>query len=86
VALEWSGAGVPDAVWAGILVVVGAVAGAFTVIRFRNPWVGWAVAWALLGIVLNRWEDQVGIAATALACMVLVAALAARAPHLEHAG
>ncbi len=88
VALEWSGAGVPDAVWAGILVGVGAVAGAFTVIRFRNPWVGWAVAWALLGIVMNRWGDHVGIAATALVLMVLVAVVAvvaARSPHLEPA-
>jgi hypothetical protein len=88
VALEWSGAGVPDAIWAAILVVVGGVAGALTVVRFRNPWVGWAVAWALLGIVLNRWDDHVGIAATALALMVLVAVfavLAARAPHLEPA-
>jgi hypothetical protein len=88
VALEWSGTGVPDALWAAALVVVGAVAGAFTVVRFRNPWVGWAVAWALLGIVLNRWDDHVGIAATALALMILVAVfalLAARTPDVRRA-
>jgi len=89
VALEWSGAGVPDAVWAGILVVVGAAIGAVTVVRFQNPWVGWAVVWALFGIVLNRWDDHVGIAATALALMVLVAVSAVwvtRSPRLEPAG
>ena len=85
VALKWSGAGVPDAVWAGVLVVVGAVVGAFTLVRLRNPWVGWAVAWALLGIALNRWDDQSALAAIALVMMCAMVVLVLRIPHRQPA-
>lgn len=85
VALEWSGAGVPHAVWAGILVGVGAGVGTLTVVRFRNPWVGWAVAWGLLGIAVNRWDDQTALAATALVLMCLVVLVIVRFPHFQAA-
>jgi len=78
---EWSGAGLPDPVWAGLLVLVGGGVGGFATTRLRNPWLGWAVVWALGGIVLNRWADHPGVAVTAGMMMALVGALAVRAPE-----
>jgi hypothetical protein len=74
--LGWDGAGVPDATWAMILVVVGAAAAAFALLRLRNPLIGAAVVWAFAGIVLNRWGDYRAIAFTAIAMAVLVGAIA----------
>ncbi len=65
VAWDWSGWGIPDPVWAVALVLVGAGAAIFTILRLRTPWVGAAVSWALVGIVLNRWSDHPAIAGVA---------------------
>lgn len=80
VGMGWDGAGLSDALWAGIMVGVGGGVGAATTHRLRNPYVGWAVVWALAGIVLNRWDDVAGIAAVAGGMMLMVGWVAARTP------
>ncbi|TVP49922.1 MAG: hypothetical protein EA350_01210 [Gemmatimonadales bacterium] len=70
----WDGAGVPDATWAIVLVLVGAAVAIFTLARVRNPFVGAAVVWAFGGIALNRWDDVPSIAWTAVAMMLVVGA------------
>jgi hypothetical protein len=74
VATGWDGAGVFGAVWAVLLVLVGAAAAVVTLVRLRNPFVGAAVVWAFGGIALARWDDVPVIAGTAVAMMTLVAA------------
>jgi translocator protein len=72
VALGWGGAGVAAATWATVLVLVGAGIGLYALARLRNPYIGGAVAWALTGIAVNRWEDHPGIAWTAAAMALVV--------------
>jgi hypothetical protein len=84
--LRWDGGGIPDAVWAMILVVVGAAAGSFALLRLNNPYVGAAVAWAFAGIVLNRWDDYRAIAFTAIAMAALVGTLALGSAYTRSAG
>ncbi|TVP57162.1 MAG: hypothetical protein EA351_06400 [Gemmatimonadales bacterium] len=76
VALGWAGdvggLALSEAFWATVLVVVGAGIGIVTLIRFRNPWIGLAVIWALGGIALGRWEAHPAIAWTAICMMVAV--------------
>jgi hypothetical protein len=76
VARDWSGWGIPDPLWATVLVLVGAGAAIFTILRLRTPWVGAAVTWAILGILLNRWADHPGIAAVAGVAALAVAGVA----------
>ncbi len=76
VAAGWGGAGIPRAVWATLLVVVGAAIGTFALLRLRNPFIGAAVAWALVGIAVNRWSDHPMIAWTAVAMAAVVAGAA----------
>lgn len=73
VASGWRGDPLPQAVWAMIMVVAGATAGVVAVRRLRNPYVGMAVTWGLIGIVLNRSDDVVAVAWTAGVCAAIVA-------------
>lgn len=77
VAWGWDGMGLPDALWAGVMVCVGALVGVVATLRLRNPWLGGAVTWALAGVAANRWNDEPVLAVTAgLAClMVFLASL-----------
>ncbi len=80
VALGWDGdvggLALSEALWATVLVVVGAGIAIATLIRFRNPWIGMAVVWALGGIALGRWEAHPAIAWTAIYMMVAVGSAA----------
>lgn len=76
VAWQWEGFGIPHAVWAGIMVGVGAVAGVLATLRLGNPWLGGAVGWALAGVAINRWEDHPILAMGAILGALLVLASA----------
>jgi translocator protein len=73
VASGWEGEPLSQAAWAMIMVVVGGGAGVVAVWRLRSPWVGLAVTWALVGIVLNRSGDVAAVAWTAAVCAAIVA-------------
>lgn len=73
VASGWQGDPLPQAAWAIVMVVVGALAGIVAIRRLHSPWVGLAVTWALVGIVLNRSGDVASVAWTAGACAAIVA-------------
>ncbi len=62
VAVGWGGLGLGDAPWAAIMTAVGAGVGGAAALHLRNPYLGWAVVWALSGIVLARWDDVSWIA------------------------
>lgn len=60
-----------------VIIPVAAVLGSFVLYTFRNPWIGFSLAWALSGIALNRWTDQpaLGWLALGLALMIGLVAL-----------
>lgn len=72
VAAGWTGAGIPPAVWATLLVLVSAAVAVVTLHRLQAPLLGLAVVWALGGIALNRWNDAPLVAWTALGMMAVV--------------
>jgi translocator protein len=91
VAVGWEGGGIPPAVWAGLLVLAGGGVGAFVALRLRNPLVGAAVVWGLVGIAAARWTDHPGVAVTALLVAgavggVSLLARRPRAPGVASAG
>lgn len=75
VASGWQGEPLSQAAWAMIMVVVGASAGMLAIRRLRSPWVGLAVTWALIGIVLNRSGDVSSVAWTAGISAAIVSAI-----------
>jgi hypothetical protein len=76
VSLGWAGGPVPAVAWAVILVLAGAGLSLLALFRFRNPFVGVAVAWAFAGIAVNRWVDVPTVAWTAVAMAVVVGSAA----------
>lgn len=72
---RWSGFGVPDQGWAIIMICIGALLVSITLYRLNNPFIGLSVIWAFLGIYLKRQVDFRSIAITAIAAMIVVAAI-----------
>jgi hypothetical protein len=72
-----------------VIVPVAAILGGFVLYSFRNPWIGFSLAWGLSGIALNRWGDQPQLAwlAVGLATGIALWALAVRTifPRTESA-
>lgn len=56
-----------------VIVPVAAILGGFVLYSFRNPWIGFSLAWGLSGIALNRWGDQPQLAWLAIGLAVGVA-------------
>lgn len=75
VGIGWDGGGIPDHVWARVLVAVGAGAAALSILRLRNAWIGFSVVWAFNGIVIARVAAHVDIALTAALFAGVVATL-----------
>jgi hypothetical protein len=72
----WHGGGISEAVWAVMLILVGAAVAVFILFRQNNLGHGLAVSWALFGIYLKRSDaPETGsemVAMAALGAMVLV--------------
>jgi hypothetical protein len=63
----------PGAVAAAFVIIpVAAIVGSFVLYTFRNPWIGFALAWGLSGIALNRWGDQPQLAWLALGLALII--------------
>ena len=77
VSWQWGGWGLSQEFWALLMVVSGAVVSALAMQKLDNPFLGLAVAWALLGIVLKRHQDVMAVAVVAGLAMVLVLGLSA---------
>jgi len=54
VSLGWGGFGLPQSLWTVIILVVGAVIGAVTTIRFQNIAYGLVLVWAYAGILIKH--------------------------------
>lgn len=75
VAHNWGGWGISEANWAIIMILAGFIITALTIYRANNPFIGLAVIWAFIGIILKRHGDYPAIAITASVAVVLMALL-----------
>ncbi|HOO99306.1 MAG TPA: tryptophan-rich sensory protein [Bacteroidales bacterium] len=67
-----NGGVIPEQIWTIIIIGVGLLITAVTLMRLQNPFIGLAVAWAFLGIYIKRQGDFRSIAITALVAMILI--------------
>lgn len=79
VSLGWNGFGIPESVWAIIILAVGALIGTATLLRFRNIAYGLVLVWAYTGILIKHTTasgfggQYPGVIFTASICMALFA-------------
>jgi hypothetical protein len=69
----WSGFGISEETWTIIMIIVGTLLVALAIWRLDNPFIGFAVVWAFIGIMIKRQADVRSIFITAAVAMVLVA-------------
>ena len=55
----WNGWGQSELFWTTIMVLIGAVITAFALIRLKNAYIGLAVIWAFVGIIIARIDAEV---------------------------
>ncbi len=75
VAQQWGGWGIPDTLWAIIMINAGLIITAAAMFLLQNPFIGIAVIWAFAGIVLNRYADATPVAASAMMATVVMMVL-----------
>lgn len=79
VSLGWNGFGIPESVWAIIILAVGALIGTATLLRFSNIAYGLVLVWAYTGILIKHTTasgfggQYPGVIFTASICMALFA-------------
>jgi hypothetical protein len=73
--LGWNGFGLPEAVWAIVMIVIAAALGIFVTSTRADPWYGLVLAWAFAGILIKRVSVEpvaTGVAWAAAAGAVLL--------------
>lgn len=71
--LNWGALGLSEQAWAMIMILAGSAIAIMAIIKFRNPFIGLAVIWALAGIILKRQTDYMSIVIIAALGIVFVA-------------
>jgi hypothetical protein len=71
----WGGFGITEETWTIIMIIVGTLLVSLAIWRLDNPYIGLAVVWAFIGIMIKRSADVRSIFITAAVAMVLVAAV-----------
>jgi hypothetical protein len=72
VSYQWGGWGISHEIWAMIMIGTGTIITALALVRLENPWVGLAVIWAFIGIVIKRQSDFSSIMMAAIIGMLLM--------------
>jgi hypothetical protein len=70
---NWNGWGLSEVTWTNIMIFTGAVIASFTIYRVNNPFIGLAVIWAFIGIIIKRQSDIKTIVMTASLAILIVA-------------
>lgn len=79
VSLGWNGFGIQEPIWTVIILVVGALIGIATLLRFKNIAYGLVLVWAYAGILIKHTSSSgfssqyPGIIATVIICLALFA-------------
>jgi len=71
--MKWGAFGISEQTWTIILIAIGALIVAYTIIRLANPFIGFAVVWAFAGIILKRNDDYRVIVLAASIAIIVVA-------------
>ncbi|MFO7574587.1 MAG: tryptophan-rich sensory protein [Bacteroidales bacterium] len=71
--LNWGAFGLSEQAWTIILIAIGAIIVSLTIIKFANPFIGFAVVWAFAGIILKRSDDYRLIVLAASIAIIIVA-------------
>jgi hypothetical protein len=80
VSFGWNGFGVSDAIWAAIIISVGAIIGILTILRNKDYAYGLVIIWAYSGILIKHTSPNTfnnmypAVIITVIIAMVLVAA------------
>ncbi|MDD2278087.1 MAG: tryptophan-rich sensory protein [Bacteroidales bacterium] len=69
---KWGGWGLSEQTWAIAMVAIGAIITLLATIRFSNPFVGLAVIWAFIGIVIEQKGAHPAIVTTAIIGITVV--------------
>ncbi|MFW5793751.1 MAG: hypothetical protein ACOCWC_05655 [Bacteroidota bacterium] len=72
---NWGGWGISEEAWTIIMIFAGVLITSFALVRLNNPFIGIAVAWAFLGIVIKQRGDYPSIVLAAIAAIVLISTL-----------
>lgn len=56
---NWNGWGQSDVFWASSLALVGAIIGSYALLKLRNAYIGLAVIWAFIGVIIARLDAEV---------------------------
>lgn len=76
---NWNGFGIPQEVWAILMIAVGAAIVSAAIVKLANPFLGLAVVWAFTGIILKRSQDYLSIVVAAAAGILFMAVVTVRA-------
>lgn len=69
---EWQRFGISEEIWAIVMILTGTLIVSATLLRLNNPFIGFSVIWAFIGIAIKRQEDYRTIFLTAIGAMVIV--------------
>ncbi len=73
---NWGAWGISEANWAVIMIFAGLIITALTLYRLDNPFIGLAVIWAFIGIMINRLGDELPVMSVVIAASVAIALMA----------
>lgn len=71
----WGGFGLSPQAWTIILIATGTIIVAITIFKTSNPFIGLAVVWAFIGIMIKRSDDYKIIVVAAAICILIVSVL-----------
>jgi hypothetical protein len=72
VSINWNGFGISPVIWTIVMIAAGTLIVTLTLLRLNNPYIGIAVVWAFLGIIIKRQNDYMLIAIVALLAILVV--------------
>ena len=75
VSFSWGGFGISGQAWAIIMIAIGTLIVALTIMRINNPFIGLAVVWAFAGIMIKRSDDYRAIFVAAGIGILIVGAV-----------
>lgn len=72
VSIDWNGFGISPVIWTIVMIAAGTLIVTLALLRLNNPYIGIAVVWAFIGIIIKRQADYRLIAVVALLGILVV--------------
>lgn len=71
----WTGFGVSEEIWTILMIATGAVIASYAIYMLSNPFIGFSVIWAFIGIAMKRQEDYRTIFIASITALIFVAVM-----------